>query len=147
MTPPINLFAIIVAGLIPMILGALWYGPIFGKQWYASMGKTEEEMLPNNMAVTYGIALLAAMVLSFSMKMFIEFMHKDVNAAGELFFGSFHTFGHGAFHGFFAFIFIVFPVMLSYSLFHKKTAKNIIINMAFWAVTMAIMGGILDTWN
>ncbi len=144
--PEVNWLAIIVAGLIPTILGALWYGPIFGKQWYHSMGKTEEEMVPNNMPLTYGLALVAAMLLSFSMKMVIESMHKDVNDAGELIFGSFHTFGHGALHGFFMYLFVVFPVLLSFSLFHKMTGKNIVLNAGFWGLCMALMGAILDGW-
>ena len=146
MMPEVNWLAVIVAGLIPTLLGALWYGPLFGKQWYSSLGKTEEELVPNNMPVTYGLALVAAILLSSSIKMIMETMHKDVNDAGELIFNSTHTFGHGAFHGFFLFIFLIFPVILSLSLFHKMSGKSILINCTFWALAMAIMGGILDVW-
>lgn len=144
--PEINTLAIIVAGLIPMILGAIWYGPLFGKQWYDSMGKTEEEMQPNNMAVIYGLALLVAMWLSFNLKMIIEIMHKESDIKGQIFYNSTHTFSHGAFHGLMIYFCLVFPVLLSYSLFHKKSPKNIILNGLFWAVGFAVMGGILDAW-
>lgn len=146
MMPSVNYLAVIVAGLIPMILGALWYGPLFGKAWLSSLGKTEEEMRPANMGVTYGLALLAAMLISMGLKMIIELVHKDVNSAGELIFGSFHTFGHGALHGGLLGATLIAPVLLSFSLFHKMSAKTIVLNLLFWTVCFALMGGILDAW-
>jgi len=46
--PTINYLAIIVAGLIPSIVGAIYYGPLLGKVWRDSLGKTEEELQPSN---------------------------------------------------------------------------------------------------
>ena len=145
MEPNFNILAIIVAGLVPMVLGALWYGPIFGKQWLSSMGKTNEEMEPNNMALSYGGALLVAMLISFSLKSIIEFMHKGVEA-GELVLNSDHNFGHGAMHGAFLCAFLIVPVIISLSIFHKMAPKTVILNVLFWIITFAIMGGILDAW-
>jgi len=59
--PNLNVIAIIVAGLIPNILGALYYGPIFGKAWRDSLGKTEEDLKHSNEAIVYGIALVVGM--------------------------------------------------------------------------------------
>ncbi len=145
--PEVNWIAVIVAGLIPTIIGMLYYGPIFGKAWYGSMGKTQAEMEPDNPAVSYGLALVVAMITSFSLKMMIEMMHRDVNDAGELVFASFHTFGHGALHGAFLCVFLVVPVIVSLSLFHKFAGKTIILNVLFWIICFALMGGILDAWT
>lgn len=146
MEPQINWIAIVVAALIPMVLGFIYYGPLFQKQWLSSMGKTQEEMEPTNPAVTYGLALLVAFMISASLKMMLEFMHKDVNQAGEMFLNSTHTFGHGAFHGMFLCLSFVVPVIISLSLFHKSSAKNILLNVVFWTLCFAVMGGILDAW-
>lgn len=35
----INYLAILVSAVIAMIIGALWYGPIFGKKWRKVSGK------------------------------------------------------------------------------------------------------------
>lgn len=139
-----NWLAIIVAGLVPMVMGALYYGPIFGKTWMDSLGYTEDDMKGNE-AITYGLALLMAIILAFSLKTTMELTHKDV-VDGALTFGSFHTFKHGALHGAFACLLSVVPVIVSLSLFQKNTAKNILLNVFFWVITMAIMGGILDAW-
>ena len=146
MMPPINWLAIIAAGLIPSIMGAIFYGPLFEKQWLSSLAKTKEEMVPKNMGLTYGLAVLMAMLLSFSMKMVIEMVHKDV-VNGELALASFHTFKHGAFHGLFMCLTVVVPVIVSLSLFQKNSGKNILLNVTFWCITMALMGAVLDGWN
>ncbi len=144
--PEINYLAIIVAAIVPSIMGAIYYGPLFEKQWLSSLGKTKEEMVPSNMPVTYGLALLMAVIVSFFLKMFIEMLHTDVNEAGELVLASTHTFGHGAFHGFFLALLCVCPIVVSLSLFQKSSGKNIILNVVFWLICFALMGGILDAW-
>ena len=47
MSVSINYLAVLVAGFIPMILGSIWYGPLFGKKWIELMGLTEEELKAN----------------------------------------------------------------------------------------------------
>jgi Protein of unknown function (DUF1761) len=37
----LNYFAVVVAALVPMVLGAVWYTPVlFGRQWLAASGNT-----------------------------------------------------------------------------------------------------------
>ena len=139
--------AIIVATLIPMIIGAMYYGPLFGKAWRDSLGKTEDELKPNNAALAYGGALLCAFLVSNSLNFIIQLTHKDVNGAGELFVNTHNTFGHGAFHGLLLALTFVGPVIISLSIFHKMNWKTIILNVVFWSVCFAIMGGILDVWK
>ena len=40
----VNLLAVLVAGIVPMVVGALWYGPLFGKRWLQLMETTAEEI-------------------------------------------------------------------------------------------------------
>lgn len=40
----INYWAILVCGVVAMILGAIWYGPIFGKKWMQICGATDMDM-------------------------------------------------------------------------------------------------------
>jgi len=145
MNPELNYLAIAVAALVPTIIGAIYYGPLFEKQWLDSMGKTKEEMVPKNMALTYGGALVMAFLLSMSLKMIMEMMHRGVEN-GEMVFNSFHTFKHGLLHGAFTCIFLIIPVVVSLSLFQGRSGKNILLNVVYWIITCALMGGILDAW-
>lgn len=38
MLETVNVIAIIGAAVVSVIVGSLWYGPVFGKQWIAEMG-------------------------------------------------------------------------------------------------------------
>lgn len=145
--PEVNYIAVVVAALVPGIMGAIYYGPLLEKQWLSSMEKTKEEMVPNNMPVSYGLALVMALIISLFMKFVMELVHKDVSDAGELIFASHHTFGHGAFHGILLCLSFAVPVIVSLGLFQKNSAKNILLNVAFWLICFALMGGILDVWN
>jgi len=142
-----NYAAIVIAALIPNALGALYYGPLFGNAWQKSMGKTADEMKPNNEAVTYGIALLMGFVISFFLNLVIQFVHAGVDDAGNLIMTSHQTFGHGALHGAFISLFIVTPVIVSLGLFHKAATKTTLLNVVFWITSFALMGGVIDVWR
>ena len=40
----INYLAVVVAAIVNMALGSLWYGPIFGKAWIKMMKFSESDM-------------------------------------------------------------------------------------------------------
>jgi hypothetical protein len=40
----INYLAILASGIIMMVLGYLWYGPLFGKPWMKLAGITKSDM-------------------------------------------------------------------------------------------------------
>ena len=146
-TPTVNIIAIIVAGLIPSVIGAIYYGPLFGKAWRESLGKTEEELAPSNPALAYGGSMLLSMLLSLTLHFVISFVHKDVNEAGDLFINSHFTFGHGALHGAMMGLTIIMPIIVSLGIFHKLSWKTNLLNSVFWVICLAIMGGILDVWQ
>ena len=59
----INYLAVLVAGIVPMMVGSLWYGPLFGKRWLELMETTQEEVASDfNPMKTYGISFLLALV-------------------------------------------------------------------------------------
>lgn len=62
----VNYLAVLVAGVVPMIAGAVWYGPLFGKRWLGYMETTEEEIRKDfNPVKTYGVSFLLALVTAF----------------------------------------------------------------------------------
>lgn len=145
--PTVNVLAIIAAGLVPAVLGVLYYGPLFGKSWYSSLGKTEEELKPDNPVLAYGGSMILSMLLAMSINFTIGLVHKDVNDAGELFINSHFTFGHGALHGAMIGLTVLTPIIVSLGIFHKMNWKTNLLNVGFWTTALAIMGGILDMWQ
>jgi len=145
-TPDVNILAIAVAALVPNIVGALYFGPLFGTAWRSAHGKTAAELKPDNEALTYGLALVCSAVVAFFINFMIGMSHKEVSAAGQLVFSSPRTFGHGAFHGLAIGIMLISPIIACLGLFHKYNWKAILLNVAYWLICLAIMGGIVDMW-
>ncbi len=66
----INYLAVIVCGIISMVIGSLWYGPIFSKLWMKQHGFSEEDLKKDfNPAKTFGLAVIGhigmALVLAY----------------------------------------------------------------------------------
>ncbi len=40
----INYWAILVCGILSMVIGAIWYGPLFGKKWTEIIGATNQDL-------------------------------------------------------------------------------------------------------
>ena len=118
----INWLAIVIAMLIPMIIGFIWYHKaVFGKAWMESIGMTEEKVQNANMPVVFGVSLAMAFLLAF-------FFTNFNNGPGQE--GQYDSFKHGAFHGIFVTVILVMPVMVTNAMFEQKSWKNTLINFA-----------------
>ena len=128
---------LIVAALIPMVMGFLWYGPmLFQKSWMDAVGMTEEKAKEGNMPAIFGISFVMALMLAF----FVSFLVRH-DPAGL------HPFVHGAFHGALIGLLAAVPVLVTNSLFEQRHPRGILINVGYWIVTIALMGGLLCAWQ
>lgn len=61
-----NWLAVLAAAVLSMVLGFLWYGPLFGKPWMAAMGWTEEKAKEQGkgMGKAYGLMFVLALLAS-----------------------------------------------------------------------------------
>ncbi len=167
-----NFVAIIVAALIPMVIGFIWYHPkVFGNTWMQVAGMTEEKVKTGNMALIFGLSFLLSLMLAVSVHT-ISF--HDNFVSGALYYvtdgtmnpdpaseagrwleyyktnlaASNHTFKHGAFHGFFiAGLMIALPIMATNALFERKNFKYVAVNVGYWLLTLMLMGGLLAAWQ
>ena len=125
--------AIALGGVAALVLGFVWYNPkVFGTAWMKGLGLTEEDLQKGNMAVTFGIAFLLAAVVSYYLNMYGNY-HDEAE----------QVFVHGAFHGAQASLFTAIPVLITNSLFEKQGWGNILINVGYWILVFAVIGGIV----
>lgn len=161
-----NFYVLFIAALVPMFIGFIWYGPLFGNAWMKQMGFTKETLENTNMIKTLIVCyILSLLIASALMQMVIHQMGVYSTLAGETGFNEetgtafayfqdfltnygdrFRTFKHGAFHGVLYGLFLVMPVLAIQALFEKKSFKYIALNASYWIVTLAIMGGIICQW-
>ena len=63
----INWVALIAAAVASMVVGFIWYGPLFGKAWMKLTGKKEmgdKKEMPKTYAILFAASLVTAYVLS-----------------------------------------------------------------------------------
>ena len=63
----VNWWAVIVCAAISMVIGFIWYGPLFGKPWGTITGWTNEKVaaLPKSkMTTSYILAFIAAFIIA-----------------------------------------------------------------------------------
>lgn len=158
-----NFYIFFIAALIPMIIGILWYGPLFGKTWMKEMGFTKESLEGANMLKTMLLSyVFSLLIATFLLPATIHQMGVYSTLAGESGFAEstgeaftffqeflanygdrFRTFKHGAFHGVLSGLFLALPIIAIIAMFERKSAKYIAINAGYWVVTLAIMGGLV----
>ena len=141
----INWIALVVAAILPLVTGFIWYHPkVLGTAWMKETGMTEEKAKTMNPGKTYGLAVIMAFLLA----LFIWPMVFLGGAPPDDLHGTeaFLTFKHGALHGSMLALFVVLPVFAINSLFEMKSFKYVAINVGYWVVTMALMGGIVNAW-
>ena len=161
----INFLAVLVAALVPMVMGFIWYNPkVLGTAWQKETGLTDEKIKGANMALIFGVSFILSFLLAFFIQpMVIHQFHimssfydyqeqiKDVSTTeGALFkqvmdlVGMGHrTFGHGMLHGVMSGIFVATPIIATNALFERKSFKYIAIHVGYWAVSFALMGGVI----
>lgn len=132
-----NWIAIIVAGLATFAIGFVWYGMLFKNAWIAATGMTEEKQQQGNMALIFGLSFLFAILAAIFLYNFV--WHEDSP--------DFQTFKHGAFHGTVLAIFAILPALGTNAMYEQKGWKYILINVGYWLVSFAVMGGILNVWR
>ena len=160
----INFIAVLIAAVIPMVMGFIWYHEkVCGTAWMSVTGMTSEKAKQGNMAMVFGVSFVMSLMLAFIMQpmvihqfgVFSLFYKLPIDDAStpegslykqvmDLLGGSYRTFKHGALHGFIGGLFIAFPILCTNALFEQKGWKYIWINAGYWIITMTIMGGILS---
>jgi Protein of unknown function (DUF1761) len=157
-----NFLIILAAALVPMVMGFIWYNPkVMGTAWMEATGLTEEKMKGANMPLIFGLSFLFALMLSSAMysivihqagvnSIFVELTGAEDQAYLADFMAKYgtlyRTFKHGVLHGVIAGLFIALPIMATNAMFERKSFKYVAINIGYWTITMALMGGIICQW-
>ncbi|WP_271764821.1 DUF1761 domain-containing protein [Aquimarina algiphila] len=159
-----NFLITALAALIPMILGFIWYNPkVFGTAWMNACGFTQEDLKGGNMALIFILSYVFSLFLAFILNTFVihqfGFFSSIMNEPGLTEAGTetyqyaqdymakygnnFRTFGHGALHGTMIGLMVVLPVMGTNALFERKGFKYMAVNIGYWIVCLALMGGVI----
>ncbi len=131
--------AVVVAAVANMILGSLWYGPFFGKQWMELSGISMEKMKGKapNMGKTYALAFLGSLLMAYVLAHALVFASEYMSVSGV---------SAGVMTGFWNWLGFVAPVTLGAVLWEGKSWKLWGLMNGYYVITLMLMGIILSVW-
>lgn len=131
----IDFLAVLGATLAAFVVGALWYGPLFGKQWKMLMGFSDESM--KSMKMTFAKAMsggfVATLVLVFVLANFL-------NTLPVLTVGTALTLGFWVWIGFVA------TIMTNMVWYENRPWKLYLINASHYLVAILVASAVLAWW-
>jgi hypothetical protein len=158
-------YSLLVAALVPLIIGAIWYNPkALGTTWMRESGLSEAQLQGSNMLKIFGLTYLFSLLLSFVLSYIVIHQNSAASLVAtppydtaenkalmepilKAFENNYRTFKHGAFHGFMSGLILSLGVLGVNSLFERRSAKYILIHVGYWIISMTLMGGIISAWK
>ena len=129
----VNLIAVLGAAVAAMVIGSLWYGPLFGRHWMRLMGFSKKDMQnakQKGIGKLYLINFLAGIVTAYVLAVLVE--GATISAALMT--------GFWIWLGFFA------AVMVGTILWEGKPLSLYFLNVFYWLVNVEAMAVILSIW-
>ena len=156
----------LIAAFVPLVVGAVWYNPmVFGKMLMKANGvEVKTPMPPARAAIAFLLTYIGSYFIASHVLGSIVIHQRglfgmlagnpDVHTQGtELYntvtglmdkYGSnFRTFKHGALHGSFTGLYLVFPVIGIIALSEPKSIVWVVVHSVYWILCLAVMGGII----
>jgi len=136
MLEQLNYVAIIVAAVVSMAIGFLWYSPsMFGKQWRKLMGIKKKDMKKMEKKGKQSMiwAFISIIVTAGVLSLIIKWL-------------GLNTWQAGANIGFWIWLGFVATSQLGIVLWEGKPLKLYLINAGHHLVSLAVMGAILAAW-
>ena len=129
----LNWLAIIVGTVFSMVLGFIWYGPLFANAWMKLVGLKKEDVEATDSMKGMVISVLGAFIASAALAVIVKWMGYGLDKgllAGALF----------------SFAFIV-TTIFSNDAYEKRPMSLTLINAGYRFVYFTVVGAILGIWN
>ncbi|HUQ40891.1 MAG TPA: DUF1761 domain-containing protein [Candidatus Limnocylindrales bacterium] len=126
-----NWVAIVIAVVVNMILGSLWFSPmLFSKKWMEWEGHTEQMGSGSSLPLLIGLTAIGGLVSAIALDWFIDRTGTNTLAGGLLI-------------GLYAGLGFVAPAMFADHLFNNRRGALFLIVAGYPILGLAIMGAIL----
>jgi hypothetical protein len=129
-----NYGAIVVSAVAYWMLGALWYGVLFGQRWMALEGITVEQAKSLNPVFASVISLVLNLLIAFVLAQLC--LWRNANTAAR-----------GAAVGVLLWIGFVGPIVFTTYMYEMRPKELFAINEFYPLVGLCLMGVILGAWT
>jgi hypothetical protein len=132
--PYINHLAVFVCALLSLVIGGLWYSPLFFfKAWQKEAGLSNEQVARANPLKTYSLTLFLAWIISYNLAFFLG--DSKTNWQWGLVAGLLAGVGWAS------------TMFVIVSLFEQRSLKYLLINCGYITVYFALIGFVLGIWR
>jgi len=132
-----NYLAVVVAAVAYWVLGAIWFGVVFGRQWLQL-----EHIPPEQVAAMKGAAAAFPYIMSFVLNLIIAFVLAQLCAWRNA-----TTAARGASLGVLLWIGIIGPVTYTTNMYEMRPLNLFLLNEGYVLVGLFLMGAILGAWT
>jgi surface polysaccharide O-acyltransferase-like enzyme len=129
-----NYLAVVVAAIAYWVLGAVWYGALFAKQWMALEHMTEEQAKSMNRVLPYIISFVLSILIAYVLAQIIHW--RNANTASL-----------GAAVGVILWVGIVGPITFTTYMHEMRPKSLFAINEFYPLAGLILMGAILGAWK
>ena len=128
----VNLVAVLGAAVVSMVLGGLWYGPLFGKQWMklANIAMKDMKNMPLSPKQAMSLGFVGSLVTSYVLALFVGMVQATAAIAGAQL-------------AFWLWLGFAAPIQAGVFLWEGKPAKLFLLNAAHTLVSFVAMGAVL----
>lgn len=130
----VNWAAVVVAAIIYLILGFLWYGPLFGRRWMALMSITPSGMNSATMIRTTAGSFVVALVMFYVLSLVVDWTGA-------------RTAGAGIWAGFLMWLGFVGTIMFNSVLYESRPVALYVLNTAYHLIALLVAGALLAVWT
>lgn len=138
----INYLAVLVSALASVILGALWFGPVFGKQWMrlASIQMPGEitKAMKRSMMRSYALVALTSFIMAAVLAHVLFYVTEFTDVIGI---------DTGITVALWSWLGFVVPATLGSVLWEDRPWKYWFITAGFWLVALVVSSVILVVWR
>src|SRR5260221_9354740 len=137
MWAPVNYWAVLAAAVASMVIGSIWYGPLFGKLFMKEKGfdklsKEKQNEMKKSMGLSYFGQFVASLVMFYVLAGLIVGFSKT-------------TLNGGMMTAFIVWVGFVVPLALGEAIWGGK-AKLFRLNIRHMLLTLLVSGSIIENW-
>lgn len=135
----VNIWAILISMILSVILGFIWYGPLFGKQWMQLSGINMPSEKPSTsvMVKPMIISFVGAILMSYVLTYLISFHNGFYQTSGYM---------SAILMGVFVWIGLIVPVYLNFLGWEGRPKTLFFINSGYWLVFIIIASAVINTF-
>lgn len=129
--PAVNWLAILAGTVVNMVIGFLWYGPLFGQTWMNWIGKSADEIESDSSMYIFSTA--SALISAFVLALIVAAFGASTITGGAVL-GALVWLGIGA------------TATLVYSVFEGPPLNVWALHVGYQLVVFVIMGALFAVW-